>query len=196
MDDKKPTVDIEHSQVYSLATVLGLMTRAFEDWDKSLFEKPHERNVSALLVCVFLLDRDLQGELFQTAVASFFEVASKRGILLGTPKEVIWPEWDPSTLKHPELISIYDLGIILTAWNLAVKQDELPPEMFLGPLFSLAGIISEGVDHGYNLEDKTVREAYKDQRTRLASSHGGEEEFKKVLKAQLSSIAETLENPK
>lgn len=196
MDEKKPTVDIEHSQIYGLATVLGLMTKAFEDWDASLFDAPHDRSVSALLVCVFLLDRSLQGDLFQSATGTLFDVASKRAIMANSPKKVEWPLWDNSTLKHPELAPVYDLGIALAAWNLAAKQDELPPEMFLGPLFSLAGIISEGVDHGYYLEDKTTRKAYQEQRERLAQSHGGEEEFKKALKAQLESIASTLENMK
>lgn len=190
--DAKPTVDIEHSRVYTLASALGLMTRAFEDWDRSLFEEAHALGVPAVLVCVFLLDRSLQGELFQAATKTFFDVAKARSIMKGTPKEVAWPEWDPETLKHPERSAIYDLGIILAAWNLAATQDELPPEMFLGPLFSLSGIITEGVDHGYGLEDEAVRKTYEEQRERLAGGKEGEEAFKTALKAQLASIAATL----
>ena len=196
MPDTKPTVDIEHSQVYSLATVLGVMTRAFEEWDSSLFDPKHEIAVPALLVCVFLLDRNLDGDLFQAALATFFEVGAKRKILSESPKEVAWPEWDPSMLKHPENIPLYDLGIILAAWNLAAKQDELPPEMFLGPLFTLAGVIVEGVDHGYFLEDKNVRKIYEEQRVKLSSTHGGEEGFKTALKAQLQSINDSLNDAK
>lgn len=196
MDENKPTVDIEHSQIYGLTTVLGLMARAFEEWDASLFKTKHEISVPAILVAVFLLDRNLEGELFQAALATFFEVAGKRKILSGTPKEVPWPQWDEETLKHPELVPLYDLGIILAAWNLAARQDELPPEMFLGPLFSLAGIIVEGVDHGYFLEDEETRKTYYEQRERLAGSHGGEEGFKAALKAQLQSVFESLQDAK
>ena len=194
MEPSAPTVDIDTAAVVDLASALGLMARVFEDWDKEIFAEPHDKAVSGLLVCTFLLDRSIGGELFKVAWGCFLDVAAKRRILPGTPKEVCWPNWDESTLESPELIALFDLGIILAAWNLAAKQDELPPEMFLGPLFNLAGFIVEGVERGYRLKEPRLQETYEAQRKSLASSHGSEEEFKMALEKQLSSIDDALQN--
>ena len=190
VDEEKKTVDIDQAELYNLASVMGLMTRAFKDWDETIFEQKHEISIPALMVAVFLLDRKLGGEFFKIAWASFLDVASSRRILPDTPKQVVWPAWDEESLAHPEVMPIYDICLMLSAWNLAAKQDDLPPEMFLGPLFSLSGVIVEGVDRGFYLSDEKSRKLYEEQRKSLASSHGSEEEFKAALKAQLSSIAE------
>lgn len=198
MDTKenKPSVDIDQAELYNLASVMGLMTRAFEDWDEAIFEEKHELSVPAIMVAIFLLDRKLGGDFFQIAWISFLDVASKRAILPDTPKTVVWPEWDASTLVHPEAAPLYDLCIMLAAWNFAAKQDELPPEMFLGPLFTLSGVIVEGIDRGYYLQDEKSKKLYEEQRTSLASSHGSEAEFKEALKKQLLSIDSTLHQRK
>lgn len=194
MDEQKPTVEIDTPELYNLASVLGLMTRAFEDWDKEIFETPHELAVPAIMVAIFLLDRKVGGEYFKVAWVSFLDVIAQRKILSGTPKQIAWPEWDPDTVSHPELIPLADLGIMLAAWNFASKQDEIPPEMYLGPLFSIGGAVMEGVVRGYYLQDDKAKALYEQQRTSLASSHGSEEEFKAALKTQLESIAESLQN--
>lgn len=194
MEQSRPTVDIDTAALYDLSSALGLMVRVFEDWDKEIFAEPHDKAVPGLLVCTFLLDRSIGGELFKVAWGCFLDVAAKRRILPGTPKEVCWPSWDEETLNHPELIAVFDLGIILSAWNFAAKQDEHPPEMFLGPLFNLAGIIVEGVEKGYHLQEKRLADAYEQQRKSLASSHGSEEEFKMALQKQLGSIDDALQN--
>ena len=194
MENARPTVDIDQNDLYNLATALGLLTKAFEDWDKELFVEPHDLEVPAMLVAVFLLDRSLGGDILQAAWSTFLDVTTKRRILPGSPKEVVWPSWDLETLRHPELTVIHDIGIMLAAWNYAAKQDELPPEMFLGPLFSLSGAIAEGVERGYLLQDEKVAASYEEQRRSLAKSHGGEDAFKSALKAQLQSIDEALQN--
>lgn len=191
-EGKTPTVDIDQGELYNLASVLGLMTRAFGDWDEAIFGSAHELAVPGIMVAIFLLDRKLGGDFFKIAWVSFLDVASKRRILPNTPKEVAWPEWDESTLEHPEASVLSDLCIMLAAWNFAAKQDELPPEMFLGPLFSLAGVIVEGVERGYYLKDENTKKLYEEQREKLASSHGSEEQFKEALKQQLLSIEEAL----
>ena len=194
MAEEKPTVEIDQQELYNLASVLGLMTRAFEDWDKELFETPHEISVPAIMVAIFLLDRKVGGDYFKVAWASFLDVCAHRRILSGTPKEIAWPEWDPETVPHPEILPIADLGLMLAAWNFAAKQDEIPPEMFLGPLFSIGGAVMEGVERGYFLKDEKAKALYEQQRASLASSHGSEAEFKEALKAQLLSIDESLQN--
>ena len=170
------------------------MTRAFGDWDQTIFEQPHDLAVPGIMVAVFLLDRKLGGDFFKIAWVSFLDVAAKRRILPGTPKEVSWPSWDLSTLKYPELSTLHDICIMLAAWNFAAKQDDNPPEMFLGPLFTLSGVIVEGVERGYMLEDESTKKIYEEQRKKLASSHGSEEEFVQALKTQLESIASSLED--
>lgn len=196
MSEEKKTVDIDQSELYNLSSVMGLMTKAFEDWDKTIFEEGHELSVPAIMVAIFLLDRKLGGDFFKIAWISFLDVSTARRILPDTPKQVLWPAWEEETLSHPELIPLYDLCIMLAAWNMAAKQDDLPPEMFLGPLFSLAGVIVEGVDRGYLLQDEKSKKIYEEQRKSLASSHGTEEEFKEALKGQLNSIAESLQKRK
>lgn len=195
MDEKK-TVDIDPSAVETLASAMGLLTRAFSDWDKDIFDRPHHLSVPGIFVSTFLLDRKLGGEFFRVAWASFLDVASVRRLLPYTPKEVLWPEWDKESLEHPELIPIYDLAIMLAAFNLAAKQDEFPPEMFLGPLFTFSGFVVAGVNRGYNLEDEKTKTAYHSQRESLAASHGSPEEFKEALGKQLSSISDALESRK
>ena len=140
MDEKK-TVDIDPNAVETLASAMGLLTRAFADWDKDIFDNPHGLSVPSIFVSTFLLDRKLGGEFFRIAWVSYLDVSAVRRLLPYTDKEVLWPEWDESSLEHPELIPVYDLAIMLTAFNLAAKQDEFPPEMFLGPLFSFSGFI-------------------------------------------------------
>ena len=196
MSEEKKTVEIDQAELYNLASVMGLMSRAFEDWDKSIFAEAHELSVPAIMVNVFLLDRKLGGDFFKIAWISFLDVASSRRILPDTPKEVRWPEWDKESLSHPEAIPLYDLCIMLAAWNFAAKQDEHPPEMFLGPLFTLSGVIVEGVDRGYFLQDEKSKKLYEEQRESLAKSHGSEEEFVAALSKQLSSIDETLKQRK
>ena len=193
-DSVKPTVDIDLPSLHDLSCAIGVMVRVFEEWDKEIFASPHDKAVPSLLVCTFLLDRSIGGELFKVAWGCFLDVAARRAILPGTPKEVRWPSWDEDSLEHPELSPIYDLAIILSAWNYAAKQDELPPEMFLGPLFSLSGVIVEGVENGYHLKDDKFRTAYEQQRVALASSHGSEEEFKIALQKQLGAIDDALQN--
>ena len=192
MPEEKPTVDINQEELYNLASVLGLMTRAFKDWDDSIFETPHEVGVPAIMCAIFLLDRKLGGEFFKIAWVSFVDVIAERAILVNTPKCVRWPEWDPETLKHPDITPVADLCIMLAAWNFACKDDVNPPENYLGPLFSLAGVIMAGVERGFYLEDEKSRALYEEQRKSLASSHGSEEEFIAALKTQLSSIGDSL----
>ncbi len=192
MDEKK-TVDIDPNAIETLASAMGLLTRAFSDWDKDIFGEGHSLSVPAIFVSTFLLDRKLGGEFFRIAWVSYLDVASVRRLLPFTEKEVKWPEWDESTLEHPELIPVYDLAIMLTAFNLAAKQDEFPPEMYLGPLFTSSGFIVAGVNRGFHLEDEKMRETYHAQRESLASSHGSPEEFKEALGKQLSSIADSLQ---
>lgn len=195
MDEKK-TVDIDPSAVETLASAMGLLTRAFSDWDKDIFGDPHDLSIPAIFVCTFLLDRKLGGEFFRIAWASFLDVSCVRRLLPYTEKEVVWPEWDKESLEHPELVPLYDLAIMLTAFNLAAKQDEFPPEMYLGPLFSFSGFIVSGVNRGFHLEDEKTKNAYHAQRESLASSHGSPEEFKEALGKQLSSIAEAVDSRK
>lgn len=192
MDEKK-TVDIDPNAIETLASAMGLLTRAFSDWDKDIFDSPHSIAVPSIFVSTFLLDRKLGGEFFRIAWASFLDVSSVRRLLPYTEKQVLWPEWDEESLEHPELIPVYDLAIMLTAFNLAAKQDEFPPEMYLGPLFTSSGFIVAGVNRGFYLEDEKTREAYHKQRESLASSHGSPEEFKEALGKQLSSIHDSLE---
>ena len=191
MDEKK-TVSIEPASIENLASAMGLLSRAFSDWDRDIFENPHDLSVPGLFVSTFLLDRKLGGEFFRIAWASFLDVSCVRRLLPYTSKEVVWPEWDKESLEHPELIPIYDLTFILAAFNLAAKQDEFPPEMYLGPLFTFSGFIVSGVNRGFNLEDEKTKEAYHGQRESLASSHGSPEEFKDALAKQLSSIADAI----
>lgn len=191
MDEKK-TVSIEPASIENLASAMGLLSRAFSDWDRDIFEKPHDLSVPGLFVSTFLLDRKLGGEFFRIAWASFLDVSCVRRLLPYTSKEVVWPEWDKESLEHPELIPIYDLTFILAAFNLAAKQDEFPPEMYLGPLFTFSGFIVSGVNRGFNLEDEKTKEAYHGQRESLALSHGSPEEFKDALAKQLSSIADAI----
>ena len=188
VENSRPTVDIDQKDLYDMASILGLMSRVFHDWDKTLFENGHEVHVPALFVATLLLDKKLGQEMLSAAYATFVDVMKKRKILVGSPKEVSWPEWEMESLSHPELSKVYDLGIILFAWNLASKQDELPPEMFLGPLFSCAGTIVEGIDHGYYLEDEKIAKTYEEQRLALSKNHGDEEEFMKALTRQLEAI--------
>ena len=195
MDDKK-TVDIDPSAVETLASAMGLLTRAFSDWDKDIFDPSHDLSVPTIFVSTFLLDRKLGGEFFRIAWVSYLDVASVRRLLPYTEKEVLWPEWDEESLEHPELIPVYDLAIMLAAFNLAAKQDEFPPEMFLGPLFTFSGFIVDGVNRGFYLQDEKMRETYHAQRESLASSHGSPEDFKKALGQQLSSIADSLQKRK
>ncbi len=192
MDEKK-TIDLEPAAIETLASAMGLLTRAFSDWDKDIFDDPHDLNIPGIFVSTFLLDRKLGGEFFRVAWAAFLDIAAIRRLLPYTPKQVEWPEWDKESLDHPELIPLYDLAIMLTAFNLAAKQDEFPPEMYLGPLFTSSGFIVAGVNRGFYLEDEKTEKAYHAQRESLASSHGSPEEFKEALGKQLSSIAEALE---
>ena len=192
MDEKK-TVDIDPNAVETLASAMGLLTRAFSDWDKDIFDEPHALSVPSIFVSTFLLDRKLGGEFFRIAWVSYLDVAAVRRLLPYTEKEVAWPAWDKESLEHPELAPVYDLAIMLTAFNLAAKQDEFPPEMFLGPLFSFSGFIVSGVNRGFYLEDEKTREAYHSQRESLASSHGSPEDFKEALGHQLQSIHDSLE---
>ncbi|MCR5348970.1 MAG: hypothetical protein K6E59_05130 [Bacilli bacterium] len=194
MEEKKPSIDIKEQELYDLASVLGLMTRAFADWDKEIYPTPHELSVPGIMVGIFLLDRQLGGEVFKAAWNSFLDVSANRKILPGTEKEVVWPEWDMESLEHPELAPLNDLCIMLAAWNFAAKQDEYPPEMFLGPLFSLAGSVAEGVARGYYLKDDKSKALYEQQREKLAGSHGSVDEFKKALESQLTSIDEALQS--
>lgn len=192
--EEKPTVTIDQSELYNLCSAIGLMTRVFDDWDKEIFADGHDISVPGLMVCVYMLDRSIGGELFKVAWGCFLDVSLKRRILSGTEREVVWPNWDLESLKSPRLTTLFDLAIILSAWNLAAKQDEFPPEMFLGPLFTLSGVIVEGVERGYNLEDERIRSSYEQQRKSLASSHGSEEEFSNALKEQFSSIQDALDS--
>ena len=195
-ENKRPMVDIDQPTLYNMSSALGLMVRVIEDWDKELFELPHSVHVPTLLVTALLLDKSLGGGLFQAAWISLVEVAAKRKILEGKENEVTWPEWEEGSLRHPELSPVYDISLMLHAWNLAAKQDELPPEMFLGPLFSCAGTVVEGIDRGYFMEDENVKKTYQEQRHMLTEGHGGEEEFKKSLMNQLASIEQTLNSMK
>ena len=192
MDEKK-TIDLDPNAIETLASAMGLLTRAFSDWDKDIFPSPHDLSVPSIFVSTFLLDRKLGGEFFRIAWASFLDVSSVRRLLPYTEKQVLWPEWDEESLEHPELIPVYDLAIMLTAFNLAAKQDEFPPEMFLGPLFTSSGFIVAGVNRGFYLEDEKMRDTYHHQRESLASSHGSPEEFKEALGKQLSSIHDSLQ---
>ena len=196
MSEEKPTVSIDQAELYNLASAMGLMCRAFADWDETIFASPHDVRVPGMMVAVFLLDRKLGGEFFKIAYMSFLDVLVERGILLGTPKETLWPAWDEKSLNHPDLIPLFDLCILLAAWNFAAKQDEHPPEMFLGPLFTLSGVIVEGLERGYYLSDEKTREMYQKQRESLASSHGSQKEFVAALSKQLSAISDALEERK
>ena len=196
MSEEKPTISIDQAELYNLASAMGLMCRAFADWDETIFASPHDVRVPGMMVAVFLLDRKLGGEFFKIAYMSFLDVLVERGILLGTPKETLWPAWDEESLNHPDLIPLFDLCILLAAWNFAAKQDEHPPEMFLGPLFTLSGVIVEGLERGYYLSDEKTRDMYQKQRESLASSHGSQEEFVAALSKQLSAISDALEERK
>ncbi len=192
MDDKQ-TIDLDLNAIETLASAMGLLTRAFSDWDKDIFGTPHGLCVPSIFVLTFLLDRKLGSDFFRIAWVACLDVSAVRRLLPYTAKEVLWPDWDQESLEHPELIPVYDLAILLAAFNLAAKQDELPPEMFLGPLFTASGFVVAGVNRGFYLEDEKTREAYHKQRESLASSHGSPEEFKEALGKQLSSIHDSLE---
>lgn len=193
MDNEKKGIDIALDDLYSLSTAMGLMSRVFVDWDQALFAEAHELAVPGLLVSTLLLDKRIGGDFFRVAWISYLDIVTVRKLLPNTPKVVAWPLWDETTLAHPDLKVLYDLCIMLAAWNFAARQDEYPPEDFLGPLFSLSGVIAEGVSKGYCLEEERLAKAYQEQRVKLASEHGSKEEFEEALRKQIESIASTLE---
>ena len=197
MENERKTVDIDQAKLYDLATAMGLLCRAFSDWDKDLFEEEsHDLRVPTLMVATYLLDRKLGGDFFRVAWVSFLDVAVRRKILPSQEKEVVWPLWDEESLRHPELTPISDICIMLAAWNFAASQDEIPPEDYLGPLFTLSGVIVEGIEKGFCLEEERMKQIYDDQREKLAQSHGGQAEFEEALKKQLSAIHASLEERK
>lgn len=194
MENNRPTVDIDSTKLYDASCALGLIARVFADWDKELCGPCHEDIVSFALGTTIMLNRGAGQDIFPAVWGSVLDVLLARSAKLSSGKQVLWPEWDPESLKHPELTRLYDLGILIAAWNLALAQDEYPPEMFLGPLFSLSGFVVEGIDRGYCLEDEKSKEIYEQHRNSLVQQFSDEESFIASMKQQLESVAFAIEN--
>ena len=189
-------VDIDLRTADEVAASFGRLCRAFFDFDSEIFPSAHHISVPGVLVGVLMLDKRIGGDFLQVAFLTYLDVSLVRRIAPYSPKEVAFPAWDETTLEHPEIASLYDLAIILLAFNLAAAQDKYPPEMFIGPLLSLSGFVVDAVNRGFFLKTKEEEEAYQKARMDLAGNHGGPEKFIESLQAQLRSINEERDNRK
>ena len=68
VNDKK-TIDLDPNAIETLASAMGLLTRAFSDWDKDIFETPHSLSVPSIFVSTFLL---IRSNCFIVSLTCFF----------------------------------------------------------------------------------------------------------------------------
>ena len=193
MPEEKKTVSIDQLDLLNQATAYGLLVRVLDDQNGRLFATKLSLGVPAIYTAVYLLDHNLGPEASRYATISFLDAHLYRDVLHTSPKRVPFPEWDPEDTFAPDCHPLADLFMLLYAWNLAAKQDELPPEEFLGPIFTLSGVVMEGLDRGFHVKDDNMRQLYSTYEEHFKSSMQNRADFDAKLREQFLALENLIE---
>ena len=188
MQENEKKVSIDQLDLLNQATAFGLLVKVLDDQNKRLFVEPLEIGVPIIYSAVYLLDHALGEGGSSSATMSFLDCYLFRDILHTSPKRVEFPKWDPEDEFAVDCHPLADLFMLLYAWNKAAKQDELPPEEFLGPIFTLSGVVMEGLDRGYHVKDENMQALYDRYNDHFKSSMKDQEHFDERLRAQFISL--------
>ena len=192
MQENEKKVTIDQLDLLNQATAYGLMVKVLNDQNHRIFATPLELGVPLIFTAVYLLAPELH-EAMNAATISFLDCYLFRDVLHKSSRRVAFPEWDPEDTFAPDCHPVADVFMLLYAWNLAAKQDELPPEEFLGPIFTLSGVVMEGIDRGYHVKDENMQALYGKYEEHFRSSLKADSEFDTKLAKQFSSLANLIE---
>ena len=121
----------------SLGLYLGLLKRVMPDDDERLL---------LVLGATRLLPPNLPDELFNRIVCGFLEIVHHRNLKRSFGIEKPLPEWDPEDQYLVQYHQACDVGFLLEAAQLSSRDEDLTD--YLGPIYSLAGSILEGIHFG------------------------------------------------
>lgn len=189
---EKPSVTLDQQELVDQSTAFGLLVRSLEkECDVIVDADFHAKEVCILYSVIFFLSPKLDGPTWNAAVISTMDVMTHRALAAGSEKEIRFPEWDPEDLDHADCRIIADAFINLYSWNRAISDGDLPPEDYLGPLFTCAGAVMEGVARGYHLSDPEIQKIAENYLERLYSRLSHPEKGPEMLRQQLLSLSST-----
>lgn len=189
---EKPSVTLDQQELVDQSTAFGLLVRSLEkECERIVDEHFLAKEACVLYSVVFFLSPKMDGQTWNAALISTMDVLAHRALAAHTAKEIRFPEWDPEDVDHADCRSIADAFINLYAWNRAVSDETLPPEDFLGPLFTCAGAVMEGVSRGYHLTDPEIQKVSENYLERLYSRLTHPEKGPEMLQKQLLSLSDT-----
>ena len=125
----------------SLGLYLSLLKRIMPEQDERLL---------LVLGATRLLPPDLPDELFNRIVCGFLEIVHHRSLIRSFGIEAPVPEWDPEDEYLAQYHQACDVGFLLEAVELSKGEDISD---YLGPIYSLAGSILEGIHFGADGDD-------------------------------------------